>query len=103
MLYIYKPKQVIKGTATGSQIRGVHMTLRKSVLVYRLDDFVTMDMINKHLVSNGMKGVKLRKMPSKDDIYTSYKVDIDAEYYEKICDSSLWGTDVHVRDFKKKW
>ena len=42
-------------------------------------------------------------MSSKDAIYTSYKVDIDAEYYDKICDSSLWVTDVHVRDFKKKW
>ena len=61
---------------------------------------VTMDMMNKHLVSNGIKGgAKLRKMSSKDAIYTSYKVDIDAEYYLKICDSSLWGTDVHVRDF----
>ena len=79
------------------------MTRRKSVFVYRLDDSVTMDMMNKHLVSNGIKGAKLRKMSSKDAIYTSYKVDIDAEYYEKICDSSLWGTDVHVRDFKKKW
>ena len=96
-------KHVIKGTATGSQIRGVRMTRRKSVFVYRLDDSVTMDMMNKHLVSNGIKGAKLRKMSSKDAIYTSYRVDIDAEYYEKICDSSLWGTDVHVRDFKKKW
>ena len=96
-------KHVIKGTATGSQIRGVRMTRRKSVFVYRLDDSVTMDMMNKHLVSNGIKGSKLRKMSSKDAIYTSYKVDIDAEYYDKICDSSLWGTDVHVRDFKKKW
>ena len=96
-------KHVIKGTATGSQIRGVRMTRRKSVFVYRLDDSVTMDMMNKHLVSNGIKGAKLRKMSSKDAIYTSYKVDIDAEYYEKICYSSLWGTDVHVRDFKKKW
>ena len=42
-------------------------------------------------------------MSFKDAIYSSYKVDIDADYYEKICGSSLWGTDVHVRDFKKKW
>ena len=53
-------------------------------------------------MSNGIKGSKLRKMSSKDAIYTSYKVDIDAEYYDKICDSSLC-PDVHVRDFKKKW
>ena len=96
-------KHIIKGTATGSKIRGVRMTRRKSVIVYRLEDSVTMDMMNKHLVSNGIKGSKQRKMSSKDAIYTSYKVDIDAEYYDKICDSSLWGTDVHVRDLKKKW
>ena len=58
------------------------MTRRKSVFVYRLDDSVTMDMMNKHLVFNGIKGSKLRKMSSKDAIYTSYKVDFDAEYYE---------------------
>ena len=63
-------KHVIKGTTTGSQIRGVRMTRRKNVFVHRLD--------------------------------TLYKVDIDAEYYETICDSYLWGTDIHVRDFKKK-
>ena len=96
-------KHVIKGTATGSQIRGVRMTRRKSVFVYRLDDSVTMDMMNKYLVSNGIKWGKLRTMSSKDTIYISYTVDIDSKYYDKICDSSLWGTDVHVRDFKKKW
>ena len=47
-------KHVIKGTATGSQICGVCMTRRKSVFVHRLDDSVTMDMMNKHLVSNGI-------------------------------------------------
>ena len=72
-------KHVIKG----SQIHGVRMTRRKSVFVYRLDDSVTMDMMNKHLVSNGIKGAKLRKMSSKDAIYTSYKVDIDVAYCEK--------------------
>ena len=42
-----------------------------------------MDMMNKRLVSNGIKGAKLRNISSKDAIYTSYKIDIDAEYYEK--------------------
>ena len=65
---------------TSSKILGVRMTRRKSVFVYRLDDSVTMDMMNKHLVAHGIKGSKLRKMSSKDVIYTLYKVDIDAEY-----------------------
>ena len=60
-----------------------------------------MDMMNKHLVYNGIKRAKLRKMSSKDAIYTPYEVDIDAEYYDKICNSSLWVTDVQVRDYKK--
>ena len=40
---------------TGRQIRGVRMTRGTSVFVYRLDDSVTMDMMNKHLVSNGIQ------------------------------------------------
>ena len=87
-------KPVIRGTATVGHIRGVPMTRRRSVFVYRLEDCVTMEMMNDHLVSNGIKGAKLRKMSSKDAIYTSYKVDLSTEFYDKICDSSLWGTGV---------
>ena len=71
------------------------MTRRKSVFMYNiLDDSVTMNMMNNHLMSNGIKGAKLWKI-----ICTSYKVDIDAKYYDKICDSSLWRADVHDRIF----
>ena len=94
-------KHVIKGTATGSRICGIHMTCRKGVFVYRLYDSVPMDMMNKHLVYNGIKGAKLQKMCFKYVIYTSYNVNIDAAYYDEICESSfLRGTDVHVRDLK---
>ena len=78
------------------------MIRRKSVFVYSLGDSGTMHVMNKHLVSNGIKGASLRTMSSKDDIYSSYKIDIDAEYYDKICDSSLWGSNVHVRDKNKR-
>ena len=65
------------------------MTRRKSVFVYRFDNSVTMDMMTKYLVSNEIKGSKLRTMSLKNEIYTSYEVDIDSEYYDKICDYFL--------------
>ena len=69
-------KHIIKGTSLDSQIRGVHMTRHKSIYVYRLDDSVTMDMMNKHLVSNGIMVPKLRKMSSDDAIYTSSRCNL---------------------------
>ena len=44
-------KHVIKGTSLGEKLRGVRMTRRKSVFVYRLDYYVTMDMMNKLVVA----------------------------------------------------
>ena len=45
-------KYVIKETTLGSQIHDVLMTRRKSDFVYRLDDSVTMDMINTNKGGN---------------------------------------------------
>ena len=75
----------------------------KSVsLVYRLDDSVTMELINKHYVPRCINAAKPRKMSSKDVNYLSYQVYIDAEYCDKISQYSLLETDMHVRDFKKR-
>ena len=51
-----RSKTCYKRNTRGSKIRGVCMTRPKIVFVYRLVDSVTMDMIDTHLVSNGIRG-----------------------------------------------
>ena len=84
-------RNVVKGSATDSALRGAHRVNKRSVKVYRLDISVTDKQLMAHLTLNGIIGARIRRVSMKDAPMKTCKVDVLEQYYELILRSCLVG------------
>ena len=96
-------RNVVKGSATGSALRGVRKVNKRSVKVYRLNISVTDKQLMEHLTLNGIIGARIRRVSMKDAPMKTYKVDVSEQYYELICDPAMWDEYICVSDWVFNW
>ena len=88
MAYLFGRKHVIKGTALGSQIRGIRVIRRKIVFIYRFDDSVTTGQFPNTLKSAGVK--PLLKKPTLDPhILTNYRPVSNLSFLSKVIEKVI--------------
>ncbi|KAK5646111.1 hypothetical protein RI129_004575 [Pyrocoelia pectoralis] len=92
-------KTSIQGSNESVQdIRGVPKS--ENLYITRLQPDLTEEMLQKFLEKNNFQNIQCKKMPSKlPDVYSSFKITVDADKLDAICDGKIWPSGVTIGKF----
>ena len=96
-----KTRNVIRGRATGSKISGAVSMRKCSLFISNLVLDVTDSDLSDHLVGCSITGARIRRVSSREAPTQAYKVDILAQFYEKICNPDICGEGIRIRDWSR--